>query len=286
MSLPTSMVSGFGFRFRSGIIIGLTPSTGKQFRVELQRSTQFASTASSLWTSFLLDPTSALYRFQDVLPLSTRTYYYKARHTALGYGAGLFTAIVNAKPALFPEIQRPIVPNVNSKGDVEIAGNLWMTSSKTAKVGTIQTTGTITKTHRIRFEDGFPDSSTQLLSVLNGYVIPGSSRTVGLQAAVLLTPGVRVTKMRIRSFRGSTGDQILANFTRVSSTGGTLSLSTANVSGATGWITTTGGAVSETISTQYSYYTRVVLNKAGTTGEVRFMFWEFLYAMPDYQKVL
>lgn len=274
-------------RTRSGIVVGFKPTTGKRYRIELWRSTQTASTASSLWTRTIVDPTSQGYSFIDELPLSTRTYYYKARQLGLGSSNSSYSLTVSAKPQKFPEIWQSVGLNINNLGNVEVlGGDLWLSSSKTAKVGQQQSTGTVGKVHRIRFEDGMPDSSTQLVTTVNGYVTPGSSRTIGLQAAVLLTPGARVTKFRIRNFRGSTADQVLAGFVRVNSTAGITNLSTANNTGATGWVTTTGGAVSETISTQYNYYTRIVLNKSLTTGDVRFMYWEFEYQMPDYKKAL
>lgn len=291
MAFPTSMNVEFRGRYKpAGITVECYPSTVRGLRVEVQAATA-NSTATSVWSSHILPPSSAgVLRYTVPIPESTRLYYLKARHPAgNGYSNGPFTPTISARAKLTPNVIRPFVMQMSYQGNVETpsGSDVFVSSSKTIKVGTQPTTGTVTKIHRIRWEDGIPDTASQAYTNLTGFVATASTATIGLQAPVILPSGVKVTKFRIRSHKTITGDEILALFAKVNSTGGNTNLSTANNSGATGWVTTTGGAVSETISTSFNYYCRISLNPGtGSSGSPRFMHWEFIYTMPDYQKAI
>lgn len=108
MSFPTSGSREYLDRFRlSGITVELYPSTVQGLLVELQGATA-NSTASSVWVSQILGPTTGgLLRYNWPVGYSTKTYYFKARHpTQPGYSAGPFSRTISATPQNFP-LRRP-----------------------------------------------------------------------------------------------------------------------------------------------------------------------------------
>lgn len=207
MAVPTNLTANTLRLAQSGIVVGVTPSTGSpRFRIELQVSTQ-SSTASTAWQSAFLNPTTAQYQYTFLAPLSTRTFYFRARHLLDGYSNGPFTGTVSAKPGLLPIIVQPLMPLLNSKSNVEVlGGDIWLSSSKTAKVGTQQTTGTITKTLRINYGEFVPFSNLVSWVYSNNLGLSNNSIAAAQQlvAPLLLPPGVQMTNVRARLYRGTT----------------------------------------------------------------------------------
>ena len=90
--------------FRSGIIVGLHPSSQPNFGVELSRAA--GTSTHSFETVRKIGPNSGEPNvYTDLLPLSTIRYLYRARHVREGYTAGAWTRIVGATPV--------VVSNVN-----------------------------------------------------------------------------------------------------------------------------------------------------------------------------
>lgn len=288
MAIPTSMSLDLGQRTGSGIILGLAPSTGVPFRMELQRSTQ-SSTASTNWTSIFLDPTSQSYRYTALLPLSTRTFYFRARHYGLGYSNGPFTATVSAKPAKLPEAFSPLTPMRNSLGNVEVlGGDLWLSSAKTAKVGTQQTAGTITKTVRIGVGEVIPISNAQTftLQTTEGTLRPGTAGvSAGFMAGVIIPKGATITGGAVRHFRqnNTTADASVWDLRKITDTPtATAILSFTHAT--TGWVTTTG-SVSQLVGNE-AYLFSGSLRGNATPANARFLRAEITYTMPSYDKSL
>jgi len=72
----------------------------------------------------ILPPTSAAAMRFTIRGLeSSRSMYIRARHPAQpGYSAGPFTAVINAKPKLAPDIQRPRLPQLTFKATLDEPG--------------------------------------------------------------------------------------------------------------------------------------------------------------------
>lgn len=284
------MTTQRGSRFAlSGIELGLYPSTNRTLSIELQSATA-NSTASSMWQSVLFPPTQQVdFRYLYHAALSTRSYYFRARHPAQpGYSAGAFTPTVSARPTVLGTIQPPILPQMTYQGNVEMpsGSDVFVSSSKTVKVGTQQTTGTVTKKQRIMAAQMVAEASTMSWMFFSGAAInSGTTLTLTGQATVTLTPGVQVTAFRFRSYRETTNDVVSATFRRVGSTGGVVNLSS-GIQATSGFVTTTGGAVAETISTQYTYSVRASINPSSVRQNARFLLWELEYKMPSYDRAV
>jgi hypothetical protein len=283
MALPTSAVQDLGARIQSGVIIGFKPTTGTRYRIELQRATA-NSTASSKWTSIFLDPTSQQFAYRDVLPLSTRTYYYRARQLGIGTTASSFSLTVSAKSQRFPEVLKPLVVSHNNLGNVEVlGGDLWLSSSKTTKVGQQQAAGTITKTIRITHPEFVPDTEGGKWEYRDGYLKPHTiAGTQFYHAPLHIPPGVTLTQLAARFYRNAVGDfafvQILS--TGDVGTGSSLGSVTHNT---TGWQTKTV-ALSELVTATTNYALSASLGATVTDTDARLAWVEITYTMPDYAK--
>src|SRR6267378_2709846 len=269
MALPTSMVQNLRSRAQSGIVIGFKPSTGKRYRIELKRSTQ-SSTASTNWTSIFLDPTSRGFTYRDELPLSTRTYYYRARQLGVGSSNSSYSMTVNAKPQQFPEVWKPLSLGHNNRGNVEVlGGDVWLSSSKTAKVGTQQSTGLLSKTLRLSFNQVLPALNTETWDAQSGYLTPNAlSVTRSYAGAVVLPKGVTIKSFASRFRRGGAGGSAVVYLKKSSSAAVVTDLAqnSATTVSPTNFQTITKTTLSELIGDLPTYYVYVQLFSTAAAG--------------------
>lgn len=287
MGVPTNLTANTLRQAQSGIVVGMTPSTGSpRFRTELQISTQ-SSTASSAWSSVFLDPTTAQYQYTFGAPLSTRTFYFRARHLLTGYSNGPFTGTVNAKPALLPELMQPLMPMLNSKSNVEVlGGDIWLSSAKTAKVGTQALAGSITKTIRLGVGEVIPISNGQTFTLLSseGTLRPGTlAVSAGFMAGVLIPKGATITGGAVRHFRqnNTTADASVWDLRKITDTPTATAILTFTHA-ASGWVTTTG-SVSQLVGDEAYLFSGSIRGNAATAN-ARFLRAEITYTMPSYDK--
>lgn len=98
---------------KTGIQIGLYPSTNPQVHVELQRAVGTTSAASTSFTgigTFAWDelvPWGSLYTYKDQLPLSDKVYSYRARGARTGFTASTWTATISARPDTLQDSPSP-----------------------------------------------------------------------------------------------------------------------------------------------------------------------------------
>jgi|GEM_PF-4668016 len=286
------MVRDTGTRVQSGVIIGLKPSTGTRYRIELQRST-VNSTASSKWTSFFLDPTSQQFTYRDNLPLSTRSYFYRARQYGAGSTNSSFSLVVSAKPARFPDVWKSLNLPHNNLGNVEVlGGNVWVSSAKTMKVGQELSTGTLTKTLRINFGEFIPDSNASAwqYSDSDGLMTKTTAALLA-RAPILLPPGVQLTNFRARLYRATTAAPSTAKAFIIELTDGadTTAAGTGAVLKTMTHITkgykTLSTGVSITMDPTKSYNLEVLLKSAVLSGG-RVSWMELDYKMQTYAKTV
>jgi hypothetical protein len=89
-----------------GIVVALYPSTLGVFRIELQRGASTSALARIAQLSQMQAGAPVLY--QDVLPPTTTTYYYRARHTYHGFNPSTWTPLVSGTPDLLPAGPLPL----------------------------------------------------------------------------------------------------------------------------------------------------------------------------------
>src|SRR6266850_3425498 len=264
MALPTSMQQNLRSRAQSGIVIGFKPTTGKRYRIELKRSTQ-SSTASTNWTSIFLDPTSRGFTYRDELPLSTRSYYYRARQLGVGSSNSSYSLTVNAKPQRFPEVWKPLSLGHNNLGNVEVLGaDIWLSSSKTAKVGQQQSTGTKAKTSFTAAAAFLPQlSSGGKYAMQNAYLTLFSAAQRDFVSAIVIPLGVTITAIRFRGYRSSTAPLARLRLFRGSSSGSQTILATATHTAST-WQTVTTSITEAVTSTSKTYALELNLRNNST----------------------
>lgn len=292
MALPTSMVRNRDPLKRSGIVVGVFPSTDPLCDLELWRSTQSASTASSLWGVTRYPPsTTPSYTLTFPLPVTTRYQYFKARSQKLGSAASTFTPIVRAKPVILSQF--PSNPNVpkNNVGAIELPVPIFMNSNETVEVGApsqVTPTTYITKRLRINHADLQLDGASTAVKVLyqQGYVENNSGGVTvpNLIGAVVFPIGVTVVQMVLRAYRqaGTTSHIAEATLNRITSTGGVTAVMTL-ANNTTGWQTRSSSAFSEAVSTSFLYATRArIYSTAAQRSRVQYI--EFVYRMPSYDK--
>lgn len=284
MGLPTSAIANLETRVRSGIILGISPSTGGPYRVEIQRST-VNTTASSQWKSIFMDASSLDNRFTDYLPLSTRTFYYRMRHVSIGMKASSFSAVISAKPDVLPDNLPSLAVRRNNLGNVEFIGaDIWLSSSKTAKVGTQATTGKVTKTLRWG-ADQFLQATTAIRynRQAGALSVPTTNTTAIVQAHYVLPKGIVVTKYSVRGRRSTAGEKLVTTLYRISTAGAATAIATLTL-GVTGigQGTVSSSALSETIGDSNYLIARTTMKSAAFTNLPYIIYSELEYKMPTY----
>lgn len=295
MALPSSMTSRRGGLYAlSGIELGVFPSTNKTLTIEVQSATA-NSTSSSVWQSQVFPPTQAAdFRFTYLVPYSTRTFYFRARHPAQpGYSAGSFTPTVSAKPTALGEIQRPLMPQLTHLGNVEIpsGSDVYVSSAKNIKVGTQATTGVRSKTLRVGFNQVVPALNTETWDAQNGFLWPNATLvTRTYEGAVLLPKGVVIKSFAARLRRGGSGGAATVFLKTASSAAAvtTLATCTATTVATTSFNTITKTTLNQTVGETETYFTHVQLFSTASAGASRasFLWAEIGYDMPVYEKAI
>jgi len=294
MATPTSMARATPGRFLSaGVTVEIYPSTVRGLSVEVQNATA-NSTASSVWGSVILPPSSAAsLRYTIPLTNSTQLVYVRARHPAqAGYSAGAFTPVISGRPQISPDIQPRILPQLTYQGNVEVpsGADVFVSSSKTIKVGTQPTTGTITKTVRIGVGELVPvdQNVTYGISAVTGDLRPGTAGTAsGHCAAVLLPKGATITKGRVRHFRqnNTTADFSVWDLRKVTDTP-TVSTLVSFTHATSGWVTTTGTLGTPQVVGAEAYLFSGSLRGNASINNARYLWAEIEYTMPSYSKTV
>jgi len=286
MGLPSTMfIATIGRPQVAGLTFEAYPSTVRGLPVEFQTATA-NSTASSLWASVILPPTSAgPVRFHAAFPNSTKTYYCRARHPAgPGYSAGPFTAVVLAKPEMKAEVQRRIAPVVTYKGNIEIpaGSDLWISSGKTAKVGTEVTTAKVTKILNVAPSQFTPRTTGSYSKVETLFRSLTTGVNFSFHAPLLFPPGVALTAVIFRGFYASTADLLKCDIVRVrKSNSSAINLASMTIA-TTGTVARTT-SMSHTVTTEFNYSIFVQMKqttKSIANTDARGA--DITYTMPSY----
>lgn len=167
----------------------------------------------------------------------------------------------------------------------ETDDDLFIASTKTLKVGTVASPGTLTKTPaRISFAELIPEKNTTKWDIGTGYLANNSAgASEFFYGSFFLPAGVTITQVALRSYRAAPVDVASATLYRVGDSGSLTSLATFIWAGGSGYATFTA-SLSELVGTA-PYVLEVELN-GFAAGDSRFVWYELTYTMPSYDKGL
>ena len=288
MPAPSSMRLGITLSDiwkRSGIVIGMFPST-RRLPIELQMTSAGATAASSKWTSIFL-PASSLGEVMSTasIPLSTKRFYFRARHRAAGGFAttnGPFTAVVSAKPTTLEPVQIPA--GINAARNVEYPGSdIWISTANKHRIGSQNTTGYKIKDILIPFSELVPQSNASKWGFSSAYAHPNSTGGSTMYAPVVLPLGAVATNISFRLWKNGAPDAVKVEFLRINTTGGVTSLVSHTYAAGSGFLTYSTAITAETVTSTKHYIVRVSFaNTAAGTNE-RYYWYDITYRMPTYE---
>lgn len=291
MAIPASVGGwGGGSVKQIGIKLALFPSTSRGIPIELQQSTG-STLASSQWTSVFMPPSTRGGNLQYTanLPLSTKRYYFRARHVGGGFSAGPFTPTVSARPVVIPDYPPPLT--VNAAGNLEIVGaDILISSGNKPRVGSQNTTSFITKTQRFSMDLFAPALSTRRYARGIGTLVIGATGSSNIfNAAYPIPKGVTVTGFAYAGGRRNTTAQVSkVELYRISTAGiATLVTTLTMTTGSTaGIVTITSSALSVAVSSAQNVIARAYLKTTTKANVPAMVYSDITYTMPDYTKAI
>lgn len=289
MAYPTSMAVVNLPRYRwAGVTVEVYPSTVRGLTVEIQAATA-NTTATSMWRSHVIGPSTGGEPMRYTVPVaySTTPYYFRARHPAgAGYSNGPFTPTISARAKVTPDVVRPFIMQMGYQGNVEApsGSDVFVSSSKTVKVGTQPTTGSRTKSLRWPADQFLPVSTGQKYNRGVGSLSVGTTgSTNAMQALYVFPKGITLTKYRIRGRRSTAGETLTVTLYRVS-TGAVASTVSTIVFGVTGAAqgTVESTVLNETVGDSNYYIAKLSLASKAVATLPFVVYTEFDYTMPNY----
>jgi hypothetical protein len=209
-----------------------------------------------------------------------------AYENADGTGAESVLAQAETKPS---PIMRGVIADDNKyamtasdTAGKETDDDLFISASKTLKVGTVASPSAITKTIIVPFGEMIPETNTTTwLCFTTGYITANTVNvTQNFYASVVLPRGVTVTVIRGKVYRNAAGDTCTVTLLRSTSTSATT---LATLTAATGGWTTQSASISDLVGTE-EYYIFVAIKGSTSITDARFGWFELDYTMPDYSK--
>lgn len=273
------------------IQVGLYPSSDPGFGIELQRS---VGSTSNFGQIALISPEtgSGFVRYSDVLPHTTATYYYRARHTKPGYTDGAFTGIVASTVGRLAQFQPGNEPFVSLTA-AGFGQDIYLTPGNTIKVGTqsISTASTgayITKEMRLNpnlFQASFTTAKVQYFQTGAG---PNDHNALQLICPVDIPVGVTIQSVGAQFNRPSTKQltrvRLYVNRDQASSGAVTQKLWD-KTSTATGYHSVTSSSILRTVGSTETYVFLVDLQSTAVTPSDTVIQWaNVTYRMPSYDK--
>jgi hypothetical protein len=163
----------------------------------------------------------------------------------------------------------------------ETDDDLFIVNTKTVKVGTVASPGSLTKTIRIPASETVPSSNNDTWVYQTGHVQGNTNNVLAsFVGSMVLPKGVTITAFRTRLYRGTTSDTATATLRRLASDA--QSDLAANTHNATGWLTQST-SLSQLVGDE-SYFVFITLQGVATDGDARFQFAELDYTMPSYDR--
>jgi len=164
----------------------------------------------------------------------------------------------------------------------ETDDDLFISTTKTLKVGTVASPGSITKTLRVPFGEMIPVGNTATWAMVQGYLRTNTAnQSTEYIVSVVMPKGVTLTTFRVRTYRQTTSDVATCTL----STGddnGNLTLLKTLTHATTGWATLSD-SLTQLVGNEI-YRILVALNGVASALDARYAWFEFDYTMPDYAK--
>lgn len=280
MAVPRNATLLRSAPLKSGVILGVSPSSDPTFDVEIARATSSGVYA----TITRLTPKAGLpVSYTDLLPVDNFARTYKARAVKDGWLAGDYTSPISAKPVVLPEV----APNITPLTGRGIGINVFLSTGQQIQFGSAAVQEYYTKTLRLVASDCMAVTSTEQYAFNgSGELYPNSTNNSDHNyfSPTPLPIGAIITGLSSRVFRGTTGGKVTTTLQQINSTGGITGTATLTSTG-TGYHTmATTGAVSFPASTAFTFNLLVVLrsNNAAKTN-ARFVWTDVTYQVPAVQ---
>lgn len=297
MAVPKNAQVMRGAPLKSGVMLGVSPSSDPNFDVELARATSSGSYQTIARLTQKGEGVPSLYT--DVLPVDGFSRSYKARAVRDGWTAGDYTAAVASKPVYLPEIM-PFITPLTGKG---IGSPLFVSTGAPITVGQKVATANVRKYLTIPFTSLIKDplsSGTLLYDMgLSAPIARESSPTTGGTRGVLsaaLPPGVTIRSLMLSgkivnasTAAGSTaGDWVTADVYLAQTDFGGGSTFTQLKIYTTSAMTDTLTGLSVAASTDNMLSARVVVRRVSPLlgNEAGFAALTVGYDMPSYDKAV
>jgi hypothetical protein len=242
--------------------------------------------------------------FVDPRSSTTDRWHYRWRHTGLGVDPGAWSAWMSAKPALLSRQvllaalnNTSVYPLLRSEqlsdgkyalkaSDTigkETDDDLFISATKTVKVGTVASPSSITKTLRVPFAECIPSNSAQAYTTGLSSILPlNANELITLRSSIVLPKGVTITVFRARMLReDATNDVAEAKLYRVNDDATASLIATATHTG-TG-LSTVSAALTQLVGDQ-SYTSQVQLKGFAQNNDAFFVWCEIEYTVPSYDK--
>lgn len=264
--------------------VGLYPSSDPGFGIELQRS---VGSTSNFGQIAVISPETAagFVRYTDVLPHTTATYYYRARHTKPGYTDGAFTGITASTVGRLMQFQPGNGPFIGLTG-AGVGQDLFLSSGASVKVGTESAAGSIGKTIRFPATQYVAAAAGVGYSYGLGTLVPQTTGTgFSYRASYVMPKGITITGFRAALQRKSAGSAAVCKLYRIDTAASATLITTLTSTQTAGSAVSlrNSSALSETVSTANYFIGDLSLSSSGASNNAALLYTEFDYAMADYQ---
>lgn len=201
---------------KSGVMLGVSPSSDPTFDMEIARATSSGVYATVARMTPKGDGSPVV--FTDLLPVDGRARSYKGRAVKDGWNASAYTAVVTAKPTYLPDV----APNITPLTGKAIGSNMFLSTGQAVAFGGVASPssyGGHSRTAALLFR---PKSSGISYSYGIGTLVPTSrnaSTAANYSATVPLPVGVSVYKASWYYVRSTAGAVFRAELYAVSTAG-------------------------------------------------------------------
>jgi hypothetical protein len=231
---------------------------------------------------------SGSYSTGNVLALTPgQTFYIKAFAYEKADGSGLESPSVSAtitmgtRKRIFAFDDGFIALKASDTVGKETNDDLFVSDTKTVKVGTVASPSVKTKTIRIPAQECVPSVNTEIWFIGGSYLTSNDLNECDMVASLVMPKGVTLTKVRARMYRNAVGDLAVTTVVRSDDTGAQTAIATLTHN-TTGW-QTVEATLSQLIGDEM--YTLIVnVDPVASTADARFLWFEAEYTMPDYSK--
>ena len=275
MAVPKNATILRGAPLKSGVMLGVSPSSDPTFDVEIARATSSGVYATITRMTPKGEGVPALYT--DVLPVDGFTRSYKARAVKDGWLEGDYTAVVSGKPIQLPEIG----PNITPLTGQTVGAPLFISTGAPPQYGKANNADAYTKSFTV-----YPFEFSSTLSAVAAVRAPNRLYPVtaltafDFYAPVPLPANATVTEVGLQYRRNGALGVVRFRLQVVSASTITVTAIDYTATGTTG--TYTKNFTSGVGTGGVQYYARMTLTSTdGTANSVYLNTLSFTYTQPN-----